>query len=394
MSAAASAATGGMPRGVMREAIIDVGAITANVRHLRTLTDAEVIAVVKADGYGHGAVRSARAALEGGAARLGVADVGEALALRRAGIDSPILAWLHAPGADFAEAAAQRIELGVSSLDQLTAAAAASTADRSTPVHLKVETGLGRNGLAPADQRIVFAEAARLERLGRVRVVGVFSHLSNTSDADDRAALARFEEALGAAAEAGLAPQVRHLAATHAAIDLPAARFGCVRIGIGMYGLSPFTDRTSADLGLRPAMTVRAAVAAVRRVPARQGVSYGYLHRTETETTLALVPLGYADGIPRSASGGATGGATGGGTGGGTVQLGDRFFSVAGRIAMDQFVVDVGDHPVAVGDEAVLFGDPSRGAPPVEAWADAAGTINYEIVTRIGPRVLRREVSR
>jgi alanine racemase len=371
-----------MPEGLMREAIVDVGAITANVRHLRSLTRSEVIAIVKADGYGHGAVRSAQAALEGGAARLGVADVTEALALRRAGIDAPILAWLHAPGADFAEAAEHRIELGISSLDQLTAAAAAASADRSTVVHLKVETGLGRNGIAPEDQRIVFAEAARLERLGRVRVVGVFSHLSNTSDADDRAALDRFEEALAAASSAGLAPQLRHLAASHAAIDLPEARFGCVRVGIAMYGLSPFPDRTSADLGLQPAMTLRAAVAAVRRVPAGRGVSYGYQHRTTAETTLALVPLGYADGVPRNASGGAA------------VRIGDGTFPVAGRIAMDQFVVDVGDHPVAVGDEAVLFGDPGRGAPPVEAWADAAGTINYEIVTRIGPRVPRRTESR
>jgi alanine racemase len=371
-----------MPEGVMREAIVDVGAISANVRHLRSLTASEVIAVVKADGYGHGAARAARAALEGGASRLGAADVTEALSLRRAGIEAPLLAWLHAPGADFSEASEQHIELGISSLDQLTAAAAAASADRSTLVHLKVETGLGRNGVAPAEQRIVFAEAARLERLGRVRVIGIFSHLSNTSAAEDRAALARFEAALAAASAAGLSPQVRHLAASHAAIDLPETRFGCVRLGIAMYGLSPFADRTSSDLGLRPAMTLRAAVAAVRRVPAGQGVSYGYQHRTSAETTLALVPLGYADGVPRSASGGAA------------VRIGDGTFPVAGRIAMDQFVVDVGDHPVAVGDEAVLFGDPARGEPPVEAWADAAGTINYEIVTRIGPRVPRRTVSR
>lgn len=371
-----------MPAGVMREAVIDVDAIAANVRHLRQVTASEVIAVVKADAYGHGAVRAARAALAGGAARLGVADVTEALALRRAGIESPLLAWLHAPGADFSEPAALGIELGISSFDQLMAAAAASPGDRPTAVHLKVETGLSRNGIAPADQRVVFAEAARLERLGRIDVVGIFSHLSNTSAEDDRAALARFEEALAAAAAAGLSPRLRHLAASHAAIDLPEARFGCVRLGIAMYGLSPFADRTSADLGLRPAMTVRAAVAAVRRVPAGQGVSYGYRHRTAADTTLALIPLGYADGIPRAASGGAA------------VRLGERTFPVAGTIAMDQFVVDVGDHPVAVGDEAVLFGDPQRGAPPVEAWADAAGTINYEIVTRIGSRVPRREVSR
>lgn len=369
-----------MPEGTMREARVDIGAIAANVRHLRRLTGVEVIGVVKADGYGHGAVRAATAALEGGATRLGVADVGEAVALRRAGIEAPLMAWLHAPGAGFEEAAALGIELGISSYEQLLAASTAG-GDRPTAVHLKVETGLGRNGLPPADQGRVFAEAARLERIGRLRVVGIFSHLSNTSEADDRTALARFEEALVAAAAQGLTPRVRHLAASHAAIALPETRFDAVRIGIAMYGLSPFEHRSSADLGLRPAMTLRAAVAAVRRVPAGQGVSYGYQHRTATETTLALVPLGYADGIPRNASGR------------GAVRIGGREFPVAGRIAMDQFVVDVGDHPVAVGDEAVLFGDPTLGLPPVEAWADAAGTINYEIVTRIGPRVPRRQVS-
>lgn len=370
-----------MPAGVLREALIDTGAITANVRHLRRLTDAEVIAVVKADGYGHGAVRSAAAALEGGAARIGVADVGEALALRRAGIDAPVLAWLHSPGQAFADAAAHGIELGISSFDQLLAAAAAASSARAVGVHLKLETGLGRNGIAPADYAVVFAEAARLERIGKIRVIGIFSHLSNTTAEDDRAALDRFREALALAAGHGLAPQVRHLAASHAAIALPETRFGCVRLGISIYGLSPFADRTSADLGLRPAMTVRAPVAAVRRVPAGHGVSYGYLHRTERETTLALIPLGYADGVPRNASGGAA------------IRIGGAAFPVAGRIAMDQFVVDVGDAPVAVGDEAVLFGDPTLGQPPVEAWADAAGSINYEIVTRIGPRVPRRQVS-
>ncbi|KZE89267.1 Alanine racemase [Microbacterium sp. TNHR37B] len=366
----------------LREAVIDVAAITANVRHLRRLTDTEVIAVVKADGYGHGAVRSARAALAGGASRVAVSDVAEALALRRAGIVAPLLAWLHAPGETFVEAAAAGVEIGISSFDQLAAAAAASRPDRPTVVHLKVETGLGRNGIPPEDQRIVFAEAARLERIGRLQVVGIFSHLSNTSDADDLAATARFEQALAAAALAGLQPSVRHLAASHAAIALPATRFDSVRIGIAMYGLSPFDHRTSADLGLRPAMTLRGSVAAVRRVPAGQGVSYGYQYRTATETTLALVPLGYADGVPRNASGG------------GVVRIGGAEFPVAGRIAMDQFVVDVGDHPVAVGDDVVLFGDPTLGEPAVERWAASAGTINYEIVTRVGPRVPRREVSR
>lgn len=370
-----------LPAGVIREAVVDAGAIEDNVRHLRRLTQSEVIAVVKADGYGHGAFRSASAALAGGATRVGVAEIAEGIALRRAGIDAPIVAWLHAPGISFAEAASHGIELGISSFDQLQRAAAAASSDRPVAVHLKLETGLSRNGIAPADQSIVFAEAARLERIGRLRVVALFSHLSNASAEDDRTALQTFEESVGRAAALGLAPPLRHLAATHAAIALPETRLGCVRIGIGIYGLSPFGDRSSADLGLRPAMTLRGAVAAVRRVPAGQGVSYGYDFRAPRETTLALVPLGYADGVPRQASGT------------GPVVIGGRRFAVAGRIAMDQFVVDVGDHPVAVGDEVVLFGDPTLGAPAADEWAAAAGTINYEIVTRVGPRVPRRTVS-
>lgn len=370
-----------LPEGTLREASVDVAAIAANVQHLRRMTNSEVIAVVKADGYGHGATRSAVAALAGGATRIGVSDITEALALRRAGITAPILAWLHAPGTSFREAAGAGIELGISSFDQLQQASAAASVDRPVGVHLKLETGLGRNGVAPADYGVVFAEAARLERIGKLRVIGLFSHLSNTSAEDDRAALRVFLDAAGSAAALGLAPPLRHLAATHAAIALPETRLGCVRLGIGIYGLSPFADRSSADLGLRPAMTLRAAVAAVRRVDAGHGVSYGYQHRTERESTLALIPIGYADGVPRNASGR------------GPVWIGGKPFSVAGRVAMDQFVVDVGDHPVAVGDEAVLFGDPTLGVPSADDWARAADTINYEIVTRIGPRVPRRQVS-
>ena len=363
----------------LREAVIDRAAIVHNVRHLREVTGTrEFIAVVKADGYGHGAATAARAALEGGATRLGVAEIPEALALRAAGIDARVLAWLHDPVEDFAAAVAARVELGVSRIPQLAAIAAAATGDEVPRVHLKLETGLGRNGLAPADWPAAFAEAARLAQAGRIVVEGVFSHLSGTSEADDLAQVRVFEGALAQAEAAGLSPRIRHIAATAAAIRLPAARFDAVRVGVGIYGLSPFDDATSADLGLRPAMTLRGRVAAVRRVPAGQGVSYGYVHRTAGETTLALVPLGYADGVPRQASNRAP------------VVIGGRRMPVVGRIAMDQFVVDAGDHPVAVDDEAILFGDPAAGAPAVEEWADAAGTINYEIVTRIGPRVARR----
>lgn len=363
--------------GLFRAAHIDAGAISDNVRHLRRLTGTELFAVVKAEGYGHGAVTAAVAALAGGATRLGTADLGEALALRRAGITAPLMCWLHAPGQRFDDARASGIEIGVSSFEQLEAAGAAASAERATTVHIKIDTGLSRGGVAPADWGRVFAEAARLERIGRLHVIGIFSHLANHSPEADLAALAAFESGLSAAAEVGIHPRYRHLAATEAAIARPQLRLDAVRVGIGIYGLSPFAGRSSAELGLRPAMTLRAGVAAVRRVPAGTGVSYGYDYRAPRETTLALVPLGYADGIPRQASGR------------GQVVIRGQRMPVAGRIAMDQFLVDAGDVPVAVGDEVVVFGDPTLGLVSVDEWADAAGTINYEIVTRIGARVPR-----
>ncbi|QTV79288.1 alanine racemase [Microbacterium sp. NIBRBAC000506063] len=361
-----------------REATIDADAIADNVRHLRRLTGVDVFAVVKADGYGHGATIAAVAALSGGASRLGVATLGEALALRRDGITAPVMAWLHEPGERFAAAAVERIELGISSFDQLEAAGAAAHVDQPVDVHLKIDTGLSRNGIAPGDWGRVFAEAARLERVGRIRVIGLFSHVANASRHADLQALAAFERGTAAATDAGIRPQFRHLAATEAAIARPELRLDAVRCGIGIYGLSPFADRSSAELGLRPAMTLRAAVAAVRRVPAGTGASYGYDFVTARDTTLALVPLGYADGVPRQASGA------------GHVVVGGHRMPVAGRIAMDQFIVDAGGHSVSVGDEVVLFGDPTLGQPAADEWAAAAGTINYDIVTRIGARVPRR----
>ena len=363
-----------MTNNPFREATINLDAIADNVRHIRTLTGVPVFAIVKANAYGHGAAPVATAALAGGAARLGTATLEESFALRRAGITAPLFAWLHEPSRRFDEAVAAGIEIGVSSMDQLLAASEAPTAG----IHLKIDTGLSRNGIAPSSFEHVFAEAARLERIGRVRIISIFSHLSGASDADDRAQLARYNEAVQLAESFGIRPEFRHISATAGAISIPEARLDAVRLGIGMYGLSPFADRSSADLGLRPAMTLRASVAAVRHVAAGSGVSYDYQYRCERDTTLALVPLGYADGIPRQASGH------------GPVLINGRKYSVAGRIAMDQFVVDVGDSSVSVGDEVVLFGDPTLGHPSATDWADAAGTINYEIVTRIGDRVPRR----
>lgn len=355
----------------MREARIDLGAIRHNVATIRRLVaPAHVLAVVKADGYGHGMELAARAALEGGADQLGVADLDEAVGLRSAGIDAPVLAWLHAPDADFAPAVAAGIELGISSREQLERAAGAV-------VHLKVDTGLSRNGIPPADWDAVVVRAAELERTGVLRVRGVWSHLANAGAAETDRQRSRFDAAVDAARAAGLDPEVRHLAASEAALAEPAARYDLVRIGIAMYGLPPAAGVDVAALGLRPAMELGGEVAAVRRVPAGEGVSYGFLHRTERETTLVLVPLGYADGLPRAATGRAE------------VAIGGIRYPVVGRIAMDQVVVDVGDAPVAVGDRVVVWGDPASGAPSAEEWADAAGTIGYEIVTRVGPRVPR-----
>ena len=358
-----------------REARIDLGAIARNVETLRRIAQTEhTMVVVKANGYGHGAVESARAAIEGGADWLGVVDLAEAMELRAAGVTAPVLTWMHDGRTDFSAANAAAIDLGVNSLEQLELVAAASGVAR---VHLKVDTGLGRNGAVEAECSALFARAAALEAEGRVRVVGFFSHLSNTGPAEDLAQVDAFALRLEEARAAGLDPEFVHLAATAGTIDHPSARHSLVRIGVGAYGLSPFDDRTAGDLGLVPAMELSANALSVKRVPAGTGVSYGYAYRTTTASNLVLVPLGYADGVPRAASGT------------GRVSIGGATYTVSGRIAMDQFVVDVGDTTVRVGERVVLFGDPADGVPSAADWADAANTINYEIVTRIGPRVPR-----
>ena len=358
---------------MMREALIDLGAITRNVETLRAAVgDTRTMVVVKANGYGHGAVPSARAAVAGGADWLGVVDIDEALELRSAGIDAPILAWLHDPAQDFVEAIAANVDLGVSYLEQLDRVAAASGVAR---VQLKVDTGLGRNGAAPAEWAEFFEAAAGHQRAGRLVVSGIFSHLAGAADADQ---VASFDQAISAAAAAGLEVELAHIAATEAALKMPESKYDLVRFGIAAYGLSPFADAESAALALVPAMQLSGAVVSVKRVTAGTGVSYGHDYVAATDTTLALVPLGYGDGIPRHASGV------------GPVSINGRTYPVSGRVAMDQVVVDVGDAAVVVGDRAVFFGDPATGVPSAEQWAVASGTINYEIVTRIGPRVARR----
>jgi alanine racemase len=359
----------------LREARIDLGAIEQNIATIRgVIAPAQTMVVVKAGAYGHGALETALASVDAGTEWLGVVDIPEALALRAAGMTTPVLAWLHGQDAGFQAAVDDDIDLGISTPSALERAA--DTTGRAN-VQLKVDTGLSRNGIEVRLSSALFRRAAELERAGRVRVRGIWSHLANAGEAEDREQLRRFESALAVAEEEGLRPDLRHLAATAGALTLPESRFDLVRLGIGAYGLSPLEGRTSADLGLRPAMELSAEIVSVKRVPVGSGVSYGYTYRTTGETTLALVPLGYADGIPRSASSAAP------------VSINGTTYRISGRVAMDQFVVDVGDDPVALGDRAVLFGDPANGVPSADDWAEASATINYEIVTRIGPRVTR-----
>jgi alanine racemase len=359
---------------------VDLGAIRDNTALLRERAGgAGVMAVVKADGYGHGLVPSARAALAGGASWLGVALVPEALALRAAGIRAPTLAWLLPPGEPLADALSANVDLGVYAADRLAeVVAAARTVGVSARVHLKVDTGLSRGGAPASDWPALVVAAAKAEADGSAAVVGIWSHFAY-ADAPGHATIgrqiARFREALEVADRAGLRPEVRHLANSAATLTLPAARFDLVRPGIAVYGVSPGADVGSAEeLALRPAMTLVGTVALTKRVPAGEGVSYGHRYVTERETTLALVPLGYADGVPRHASGA------------GPLLLAGRRRTIAGTVCMDQFVVDVGDDDVRAGEEAVLFGP---GGPSVQEWAEVCGTIGYEIVTRVGARVPR-----
>ncbi len=359
----------------MREALVDLDAISRNVQTLRAAVgDTRTMVVVKANGYGHGAVPSARAAIAGGAEWLGVVDINEALELREAGIEAPVLAWLHDPAQDFAQAIAARVDLGVSYLTQLDRVAAASGVAH---VHLKVDTGLGRNGAAPGQWDEFFEAAAAHQRAGRIVVSGIFSHLAGVSDADQVTA---FEQALAAASAAGLQAEIAHIAASGAALALPGSRFDMVRLGIAAYGLSPYSAADHGLPELTPAMQLSAAVVSAKRVTAGTGVSYGHEYVVSKDTTLALVPLGYGDGIPRHASGA------------GPISINGTRYTVAGRVAMDQVIVDVGDDAVVIGDRAIFFGDPATGVPSADDWAEASDTINYEIVTRIGPRVVRRYV--
>lgn len=366
------------------EAVVDLAAIKANVATLKAGTKADVMAVVKADGYGHGMVPAARAAVAGGATWLGAAMLDEAVALRAAGITTRMLTWLWTPRETdlLREVLAQDVDISVSSQAQLDLViATAAEIGRPARVHLKIDTGLSRNGITAHDWPDVVTAAVKAAASGVIETTGIWSHFvyaDSPGHETTKRQVDRFHSALEAAERLGFRPEVRHLSNSAATVTLPEAHFDLVRPGIAVYGLSPVPEH--GDFGLTPAMTLRTQLANVKHVGPDEGVSYGHQYFTKSDTTLALVPLGYADGIPRSA------------TNKGPLSIGGRRYTISGRVCMDQFVVDVGDAAVAEGDAVVLFGPGRSGEPTAQEWADVLDTIHYEVVTRIGARVPRTYV--
>ena len=367
------------------EIVVDLGAIRHNVRRLREVTGVQMMTVVKADGYGHGMVPVARAARQAGAEWLGVATIDEALALREAGDTGRVLSWLGVPGEDYAEAVAHDIDVTAYTVAEVEEVVAAVRAVRVRParLQLKVDTGLSRGGSTSRDWPELLAAARRAEEAGLVRVTGIWSHFACSDEPDHPANDLQektFRDALAVATEVGLRPEVCHLANSAAAVLRPSSWFDLVRCGIASYGLDPAPGATPSDLGLVPAMTVRARLAVVKPIDAGAGVSYGHTWIADHDTTVAVVPAGYGEGIPRHASNTAS------------VWVNGARRPVRGRICMDQFVVDLGVDPAAAGDPVVLFGPGHHGEPTAQDWAEACDTINYEIVTRIGGRLQRSYV--
>jgi alanine racemase len=368
--------------GVLAEAVVDLGAIEHNVRLLREHAGpAQLMAVVKADGYGHGATRVARAALAAGAAELGVATVDEALALRADGITAPVLAWLHPPGLDFAPALLADVEIAVSSVRQLDELLdAVRRTGRTAMVTVKVDTGLNRNGVAPALFPSMLTALRQAVAEDAIRLRGLMSHMVYADQPDNSindVQAQRFSEMLAQAREAGVRFEIAHLSNSSSTMSRPDLAFDMVRPGIAVYGLSPVPQL--GDMGLIPAMTVKCAVALVKSIRAGEGVSYGHTWIARRDTTVALMPIGYADGVFRSLGGRLD------------VLINGRRRPGVGRICMDQFLVDLGPGQidVAEGDEAVLFGPGSSGEPTAQDWADLLGTIHYEVVTSPRGRITR-----
>jgi alanine racemase len=350
-------------------------AVTANIAIARARTRARIMAVVKADGYGHGAITVARTAIAAGADWLGTTDIEEAIGLRTAGIAVPILTWLNPSGVDAAAAAIGRIDVAVGSVDDLEALLEQQTSPTAVRIHLHLDTGMAREGCPPHEWDALIARARQGQRHGKVRVVGLMGHLPLADHADPKAnapAVSRISQARKAVIDAGFDPPLTHLAATSATLTDPVTHFAMVRLGAGLVGIDP-----SGTTELHGASRLTAPVAHSATVAAGTPVGYGGTYRTARATNLSVLPLGYADGIPREISPDAS------------VEIHGRRHRVVGRVSMDQIVVDTGADRVPPGTTATVFGPADGITPTIHDWARWAATIPHTIVTGIGPRVKR-----
>ena len=355
---------------------VNLNAISNNIKLVKSKTQAQILAVVKADAYGHGLIPVAKCAVDAGATWLGVALLEEAISLREAGIKVPIISWLTPPSSDFKQAIELDIDLAIPSLKHLEVIVAAGKALGKKPrVHIEVDTGMTRGGLLGEwPEFLIAAKGADIE------VVGFWSHFARADEPDEianQSQMLEFESKLDELIATGITPKYIHLANSAATLTNPNSHKNIVRLGIAMYGLSPDVNTlgSSQNLELEPAMTLKAEIHLVKRVPAGSPVGYGGTQTTLRDTKLAIITIGYADGIPRNASSAAG------------VFVAGRKAAIIGRVSMDQFVVDLGADSNAVAGEIVeVFG---ANGYSIDDWAAASGTINYEIVTRIAARVPR-----
>jgi alanine racemase len=362
---------------------VNLAAIAGNLKFVKGKTKSQVLAVVKADAYGHGLVAVAKAAEEAGADWLGTALLEEAISLRNGGITKPIIAWLTPQGEDFKTAVNLDIDLSVSSVELLSEIAAAGKAISKVPrVHIELDTGMSRGGFGD-ELETVISEIANYVKSVSIKVIGIWSHFARADEpgsAMNQSQLSRFNTRVEQLKNAGISSEYLHLANSAASLANPDAHKNIIRWGIGLYGLSPDVNNmgSSSDLGIKSAMKLFSKLQLVKAVKAGQSVGYGSTATTKVDTKLGVVTMGYADGIPRNASDLA-----------GVFVAGKRA-ALIGRVSMDQFVVDLGAASLAkTGDEVIVFGDGSGGEYTIDEWAKACGTINYEIVTRIGTRVPR-----
>jgi alanine racemase len=359
------------------EFLVDLSALSANVSKIKKECAVDVLAVVKADAYGHGLIRVASAAIKAGASWLGVALLEEAISLRENGIDAPILAWLVSPGSNFDEAISRNIDLGVSSIKGLREISdAANRVGTKARIHIEIDTGMARGGFLDEWKDLLTQDFRHVE------VIGIFSHFARADEPGEQQnidQLQKFKQMVAELEKIGINPSLKHLANSAATLKDKDSYFTMVRVGIAMYGLTPDITHmgTSKELGLRPVGQLRAKLHLVKNVSKGSPVGYGASATTESDTKLGVVAMGYADGIPRIAQ------AAG-------VFINGKKAPIIGRVSMDQFVVDLGAQSTAKsGDWVIVFGDGSHGEYTADDWGRASSSINYEIVTRIGPRVPR-----